>query len=565
MKRACVQLSALALYSVLVVWLTWPLAARMGTDLPDTVSPCRYDTTYMTWVLSQETHALMNSPSQFLNANIYFPARQALLYGDTGLSALLYFFPIFALGQNPTLAINLVFFICVVLTAWSLHLVVDRWTGSYLAGFAAAWTFLTTPWVLWTFVPSAPSYAVLQYFPWIVLLASRADFGWRHVALLVPLLILQSLADAVYVATAVIVPVGTLAIVRLSRATTRRSGSLLALSLLLTLLAIMPVYLGSLLVLIRNVDLLHQTHWTAHRCGSLKVIDFIMHGPAAVGIPALALVAIGFGLRTADRTTPRGPASAAWYASGFWALVGVVISLPPAFEWNGGLVPLFPQSLIERWTGAYEVIRVPRRLGIPGLMGMAILVGLSCSQIREVVGNMSYGTRRSGVFLRRGLLLVIVLIWSAAMYFQLGARVLLPYTYPIAPAPALSPTILKAFAQGRGPILELPVPSVSDSPELQAKAMYHSIAHWRPLLNGYSSYWPAGFPERMSVARNLPDETAIARLRSESGLETILVHLARLDRIKRTAWREVAFREDRPDLKLIAQDGDDFVFAVTAN
>jgi hypothetical protein len=515
----------------------------------------------MAWVLSRETHTLTSNPSQFLDANIYFPTRQALLFGDTGFSALLYFFPIFALSQNPTLAINLVFFSCVVLTAWSLHLVVDRWTGSYLAGFAAAWTFLTTPWVLWTFVPSAPSYAVLQYFPWIILLASRSDFGWRHVALLVPLLVLQSLADAVYVATAVIVPMGVLAIVRLSRTSTRRSGSLLALSLLLTLVGIAPVYLGSLLVLIRNVDLLHQTHWTIHRCGSLKITSF-MHGPAAVGIPALALIVIGFGLRMGDGIRSRGRERVAWYAGGFWALVGVAISLPPAFEWNGQLMHLFPHTLIEQWTAVYDVIRVPRRLGIPGLFGIAILVGLSCSQIREVVGQACDGTRRSQPILRRGLFFFIVMIWSAAMYFQLGARVLLPYTYPLAPAPGLSPKILNALGQGRGPILELPVPAMSDSPELQAEAMYHSIAHWRPLLNGYSSYWPAGFPERMSVAHRLPEQTAVASLHNESGLETILVHLARLDRIERAAWREVTSLGNRQDLKLVARDGDDLVFAV---
>jgi hypothetical protein len=45
-------------------------------------------------------------------------------------------------------------------------------------------TFLTTPWVLWTWIPVAPNYAVLQYFPFILYLASEPVTGARAAILL---------------------------------------------------------------------------------------------------------------------------------------------------------------------------------------------------------------------------------------------------------------------------------------------------------------------------------------------------------------------------------------------
>ena len=108
-----------------------------------------------------------------------------------------------------------------------------------------------------------------------------------------------------------------------------------------------------------------------------------------------------------------------------------------------------------------------------------------------------------------------------------------------------------------GPLLELPANNIMQA----AQAMYGSIFHWRPLLNGYASYWPEGFPERMALARRLPDADALATLRAETGLELILVH-ADWGEPKRAAWLELAARGGREDVRLLARDGSDLLFIV---
>src|SRR3989442_14689155 len=93
--------------------------------------------------------------------------------------------------------------------------------------------------------------------------------------------------------------------------------------------------------------------------------------------------------------------------------------------------------------------------------------------------------------------------------------------YVPAPTP---PSFLPLLRLSRAPLLELPVGKNGLDFSWQALAMFHSISHWRPLLNGYSSYWPAGFPERMAEANRLPDQAALDHLAETTWLSLVWVH-----------------------------------------
>jgi hypothetical protein len=132
--------------------------------------------------------------------------------------------------------------------------------------------------------------------------------------------------------------------------------------------------------------------------------------------------------------------------------------------------------------------------------------------------------------------------------------------HPEAGFPALA-----AVAHGEGPLLELPataaLPGRDPTPIVarHAQAMYRSIGHWRPLVNGYSSYFPAGFPRRMELANRLPDDpVALDALVRETGLATVLVHLHALPPEERRRWLAPA----TGGLRRIAADDGHLVFAV---
>jgi hypothetical protein len=139
----------------------------------------------------------------------------------------------------------------------------------------------------------------------------------------------------------------------------------------------------------------------------------------------------------------------------------------------------------------------------------------------------------------------------------------LPISYTLQAVGPPAPEVLKKLRVPGGPLLELPVREAVDGSHDAARAMYRSTYHWRRLLNGYDGYWPAGFPERMTLARALPDAAALERLRRESGLELVLVRSAELCDGERETWLELAARGGGGYLHLIARSESELLFRVT--
>src|SRR5262245_21030998 len=81
---ACVLLG----YVAVVVLLTWPLGARITTDLPHVGGDFVSDLYLAGWALAWQTHALFTDPSSFPNANVYGGVPLALFYGTPGFGLL---------------------------------------------------------------------------------------------------------------------------------------------------------------------------------------------------------------------------------------------------------------------------------------------------------------------------------------------------------------------------------------------------------------------------------------------------------------------------------------------
>ncbi|HYC23006.1 MAG TPA: hypothetical protein VEI94_09890 [Candidatus Bathyarchaeia archaeon] len=581
--------AVLVLHSALVLWLTWPLGAHLTSDLANTRAPCGYDSLYMGWVLAHESHALTSDPRSFLDGNIFHPTRHALLYGDTGFGALPYFMPTFLLTGNPTLALNLLFLGGIVLTASSLHVAVAAWTASQPAGFVAAATFLGSRWVLWDFIPSAPSYAMLQYFPAILLLAARPVTSLRRALLLWLLVFLQCLTDVVYVASAVLPALALIAGLRLLGRSKRGTGLWLVAVVAGAALCLVPIYAAHLSLRAENPDLQTQTFWRAPAPAPTYLPwGPLTTGPAAVQPAAWLPIALGalaaflrsvwtrrhaapatpeVGARGASAARAGTAAAAVWPVVALWTAFGLIASCKPIAVWNGRWI-LLPQAYLARWLPQLRTLRVPSRLGVAALMGLAVLAGIGFAECARWLPAGNRGRARSLAVWAAAILL------AGAMYssYRDGSEPL-PRSYPLAEPSGLRPGLATLLRASTGPLLELPVlgPAGGLAPELHAPAMYRSIFHWRPLLNGYSSYWPAGFLERMRLASRLPDlasgrpdsslSPALAELHAKTGLESILVHLSELPPAQREQWLALAERA-AGGLDLVGRDGDELVFAV---
>jgi hypothetical protein len=583
----------LAVYGALVVWLTWPLGAHLDTHLPDTGITCRYDSLLLAWALSHQSRALSEAPAKFPHANAYYPAQHALFYGEAGFGALPYFMPVFLATGNPALALNWTFLVCVALTAFSLHLVLYRWTGSHLAGVMAAWIFLTRRWVLWGWVPAAPSYAVLQYLPLVLFLSAAPPARFRP-ALLLGFLVVQSFTSF-YVAAAAMAPLAVLAGFRLLRPTTRAAGLRLVGVLAVATVALVGVYSGSLIIR-RDNPLLHkQTVWRKTVHWPLRFPEDLLnpHAPIQVPLVPLSLIGIGAASIVWRRVRHGTPAGEAWAHGTLWLAVGVLASPTPTILWYGTPTRL-PHAVLGDWLSVYEIVRVPLRMGIASLFGLALLGGVAFGECARRLSGWNFPVlgRLAAPALAGVLMVSIYDEYSRGVAIEALHPKPLPAAYPLWRPPAPDSPLMAILRQPGGPLLELPIGAklaidlYPDAP-LQARAMYRSIFHGRPLLNGYNGYWPAGFPERMALARRLPDAEALTALRHETGLELILVHVRLFGGIEREvcrklaragppppicatdfgaeerrAWLEVMARGRRDDLRLVVRDGGDLLFAV---
>jgi len=304
-----------------------------------------------------------------------------------------------------------------------------------------------------------------------------------------------------------------------------------------------------------NPALPTQTFW---RSGSAPVRFpaglFAEGAPTAASVPALAM--IGIGTLAVAATLMRGgrlQARGAWRHGALWAVVGMVMSLKPvrgqaAFE------------LLQQWMPLLQPLRAPVRLGVAGLIGLAILAGAAFATC--AAGLAERGRRWIPVMLAGCLVGAMYADYRWGVWGRALGRRPLRAAYPLQEVPAHDSPIIRLLQEPGGPLLEVPIGwgTRQEAPR-QARAMYRSIFHWRPVLNGYSGYWPKEFPTRMGYARVLPNVAALDLLRRQTGLAAVLVHTDDLDASARAAWMAVA-ADGGPDLRLVARDGSALLFAV---
>ncbi len=564
------------MYTGLVGWLTWPLAAHLGTHLPGTFPGSEFDPLYSGWVLAWQTHALTHGGIALANANIYFPASDALYYGPAALGALPLFAPLYLFTGNPTLALNLMLLGSIVLSAVIIHLVVVEWTQRQAAGVVAGVTFLANRWLVYTFIPTVPHLAVLFYFPLIIALSAAPTLSLRRALLLWALIVLQCATDLVYIAPAVLIPVGAVALWRAAHRATRLAGLRLALVAVAAAVAVLAIHYPYLRVAARNPDLAQQTNWRLDPMrNAVEMPGGLLSLMSPFDVPSLTLLLVAAVAGLALWRGWRGSArerDAAGHAL-LWVIVGVLISLPLRIAVFGSAWTLPHVLAAQRWIPFAAAIRLPERLRVAALMGIVLLAGLLFAELlRQLSALPLVRARPRATANGLAALLAVAMLGQYITAFgqPRGYGPPLP-AYRLRQPPHNDSDVLRALRANGGPTIEVPLPpGQPTAAAAHAPAMYRSIFHWQPLLNGYSSYWPVDFAARMKVATRLPDPDALAQLQRETGLAYVLVRAseqlpidAKLEP-QRAAWLDIARNGGRSDLTLIASDDDLLLFKVGA-
>jgi len=122
---------------LLAVLHTWPLALHPGRYSRNDNA----DTELNEWILAWVEHQLPRDPAHLFEANIFYPAHDALAFSEPLIVPAIMGAPLAWAGASPVLVYNLVLILGFALTAFATALVVESWTGSLIAALVAGSAF----------------------------------------------------------------------------------------------------------------------------------------------------------------------------------------------------------------------------------------------------------------------------------------------------------------------------------------------------------------------------------------------------------------------------------------
>ncbi|MCU0491052.1 MAG: glycosyltransferase family 39 protein [Chloroflexaceae bacterium] len=565
-------------YLLLTLVLTWPLAARLATELPGTG-----DALQQTWILAWNAHALATDPLNVWQAPIFYPYPTTAAYHDHHLIQMLLAGPVIWLTDNPVLAHNLLILLSFVLTGWAVYQLARDMCGQPWAAFVAGAAF--------TFCAYRMSH-ILQlnllqtaWLPWALLFLRRLLLGghWRD-GLWFGLFAGLQCANALYYAFFSAALLGGYTGLWLLATLWRRlrhaaplpwptAGGLLlggAVATLITVPFLLPyLELYRTLGIVRSLRELENwsaplnsytaalpQNWLYSRLGETFVGsgEFVLFPGLLVGLLALAGLA-GWPTRTRTAPTHR-PFQATPLDLLFWLLVAAaafVLSLGTGLRLTrgGGVLPLpLPYLTLYNLVPGFGAMRVPARWGMLVALALALLAALGLARLLARLA----GRRKTSV---AALVLALVLLETTNLPVPLSGPVLreVPPVYAWLGQPEQREVQV---------VLELPLPRVPRGEALDRITWRHfySMAHWKKLPVAYGALLPFGTTELLAKAQTFPAAETLNYLQL-TGVDTIVIHRNEYDP---AAWQALQKQlAASPMLRLQAEVGESSVYTLLPN
>ncbi|NQW04952.1 MAG: hypothetical protein HQ485_13150 [Acidobacteria bacterium] len=492
---------ALALFAVLAVAHTWPLAAAPGEYSRHDNMDAQLNEWTMAWV----AHQVVRDPVHLFDAPIFYPEPRTLAFSEhlfvQGVMAM----PLYWAGASPVTAFNIILLVGLTLTGWTTTLVVHRWTGVWTAAITSGCLIAFNANTLTRLVHIQAQH--LEFFP-IVLLAldqllSRPRA--RAALILAGSFVLQALTSVYFMVFTAIAVVAAVAVrprewLRENRrAFFKNAGLASGVALVLLTPFLLPYYQASIeqegFTRALPEVARYSAHWANYlaAAGTLHLqtigwsagyasADYLFPGFTAL---ALTLVAVGSFTAVRDRR--------ARMALGF-GLVSFALSFGPAFPLYSFLYDAFPPL---------QAIRGAARFGQMALAAIAILAGF----------GLAWLTTR----LRRQAALVVGIVAIVAVNAE-GWRAPIGYCgTPTGRCNAfteVAPIFATLNRDDVKAIVIFPFYSPGGEHMLNARYMLQSTAHFKPMLNGYSGFMPASTVKHDRALRDFPSAASIDYLKA---------------------------------------------------
>jgi F5/8 type C domain len=464
-------LIVLACFAALSVVWTWPLVRQLSSRIAFDPG----DPLLNTWILWWNSQAVPFT-EEWWSPPIFYPMRGALALSEHLAGIGFFTTPLLLLGGTPALAYNIALLLSYTLSGFFTYLLVLRLTGSTPAAVCAGLAYAFAP-----FRAGQLSHLQVLTSQWLPLLLlglhAFIDTGRRRWLVVFAIaLVLQGLSNGYYLLFAPVLIalwIGWFAIARRQW----RQVAAIAVACLIASLALLPTVLeyrsvhGALGLTRGRTEIMRfnakpgsflnpprmLAFWPPRDVPTVE--DFLFPG---VTMTAVVIGGLGFIAWSRKRTAPHQRSTFLFYvvATVFMA----ALTFGPAAPDAGALGWLRPYGWLVHLPG-FSGLRVPVRFAMLMALSLAVAGGLALEMILPAPRS------------RRLLAAMAIAVGIGIDGFMKPVGVTAP------PGRVELPDVPAAT------VLELP----PDDTTVSVGAMFRSIAHGRPLINGYSGYIPTHY------------------------------------------------------------------------
>ncbi len=510
------------------------------------------------WALGWDYHALASDPFSLFDANIFAPRPDTLAYSEHLFGIAVIVWPFYFVTGNLVFAYNVAIFLSFVLSGLGMYLLSRELTDNRWAALVSGTIFLAAPYRFMHLVHV--QLLTLQWFPLVFWFLFRFLRDGRKLALagVVVFSLLQALSCNYYAAylSFSIVVFGIILLVFGRSLLNWRRVLLLAGGTVAVFVVLLPFVLPYQRNRDRGFyrryeDVVHFSasttdyfrpssfnkaphfRWLPQRTGSAKSLF------PGFGALAFALAGLYFGIKATQDDLPR---RIMWLFFVIVSIASIVLSFGPELRLGENVVSL-PYRFFYRHVPGFGGMRAPVRISVLALLGSSALVGWGVAGILARVGR-----------LERSLALGCV----AFLLFEYQTY---PLTRVFTPAPTI-PMVHKWLntAPAKGAVLVLPIHEGEDIVK-ESLYMYYSTQHWRPLVNGYSGWWPNDYWELVGRLRHFPTARILRFLLERAPVRYVVVHYDRIPEVKRRHL-EAAMHRYRERMPVRFRIGNDVVYEI---
>ena len=504
-----------ALFAVLTLVMTAPFSLHAAGRV---LSPGT-DTDLMIWTLGWDVHALLAQPLHLFDANIFYPHHGTLAYSENLIGSVIVAAPVTWLTGNTVLAMNAVVLVATMLCGVGGFVLGRKLELSTPAAILCGIVFAFTPPRLARL--DQVHIATIQWMPFALayLHVYLKDGRARDVRIAIGFFTLQALTSghgAAFLTLGVIV-VLAVALVRGAPLAFSRRLRDVGIAGVLLLLPVVWVYLpyraAQLDVGLRRplndwsslswssfvTSPSHVQNWLVSLLPASRVLRQAPDAWLFPGVLVIVLSLLAFWPRRAHVSGARPVAvDRATYVVMFLATLAIAAG-PPYGIWRW----LY-------WLPGLSFVRVPSRFLMLGLLALAVLSGYGFDRVTA-----AWASRRRAL----GAVVVSALLLGEFAFVPLdGVR----FSAEPPAADRWLDAQPKPFA-----VVDLPIPDSTNFVVRDRAAsafMLHSMAHWQPIVEGYSGIQPPDYGDLYWPITRFPDEASL-RLLSQLQIRYAIVHL----------------------------------------